>query len=106
MQKYVKDTSNYVALAIFGFSAFTAQPTIAAGVYHLLLILPLLFVLKLLGHYEGYLEARDDYAPGQPIKGHFLYKFVGWLEEPHFGVRGIWILLGVIVILTIYSKFA
>ena len=57
-----KDMSNYIALGILAASGFTAQPTIASGVYHLFIILPLLFVLKLFGHLEGYRQARDDYA--------------------------------------------
>ncbi len=103
MEKYTKDMSNYIALAVLAASGFTAQPTIASGFYHLFIILPLLFVLKLFGHLEGYRQARDDYAPGQPIKGHTLYRFIEWMEVPHFGVRGIWVVLGVVVALAVYS---
>ncbi len=99
------DMSTKLALVILAASGFTASPTIASGVYHLFIIFPLLFVLKLFGHLEGYREARDDYAPGQPIKGHALYKFIGWLETPYFGVRGIWVVLGLIVVLMTYSRF-
>jgi len=105
MEKYKNNMSNYIALAILAASGFTAQPTIASGVYHLFIILPLLFVLQLFGHVEGYRQGRDDFAPEQPIKGHILYKFVEWLENPHFGVRGIWIVLGLVVVLTVYSHF-
>lgn len=103
--KYTKDMSNYIALGILAASGFTAQPTIASGIYHLFIILPLLFVLKVFGHLEGYREARDDYAPGQPIKGHPLYKVVEWLETPHLGVRGVWVVLGIATVWTIYSRF-
>src|SRR5260221_9728378 len=100
-----KDMSNYIALGILAASGFTAQPTIASGVYHLFIILPLLFVLKLFGHLEGYRQARDDYAPGQPIKGHTLYRFVEFMETPYFGVRGIWAVLGLVVAWMVYSRF-
>ena|SRR5258706_8542486 len=105
MEKYKKDISNYLALAALIGAGFIAQPTIASGVYLAFIILPLVFVLKVFAHFEGYRQARDEYAPRQPIKGHAVYRIVEWMETPHFGVRGIWFALGLIVILMVYSRF-
>lgn len=105
VKNHLQERSTVIALAILAASGFTAQPTIAAGFYHLFIIFPMLFVLKLYCHVEGYGKARDDYAPGQPIKGHPLYRFVEWLDTPHFGVRGIWIVVTLFTALVIYSRF-
>lgn len=105
MYKYTKNTSNYILVGVLAGAGFIAQPTIASGIYLLFIILPGLLVLKLYGHYEGYQEAHGDYAPEQPIKGHMLYQLVEWLETPHFGIKGIWVVLGVVVALTFYRWF-
>jgi hypothetical protein len=105
MNRYVSNTSTIIALVILAASGFTAYPTLASGFYHLFIIFPLLFVHQLFSHVEGYRQARDDYAPGQSIKGRILYRFVEWVETPHLGVRGIWIVLMVIMTLSIYVHF-
>lgn len=100
-----QNISTYFALFLIAASGFTSYPSLASGFYHLFIITPLAFILVLLAHLEGYREARDDYAPQQPIKGHKLYKFVEWMETPHFGVRGVWIALAALIVATAYSRW-
>lgn len=95
--------STYTALALLAASAFTAQPSLAAFIDHVVFIVPLLIFLVWIARSEGYKEARDQYAPGKPIIGHYGYRISEWLENTHFGVRGIWVVLGLVVMLFIYK---
>lgn len=55
----VRHWSAYVALAVWGASGFMASPTIASGVYHLVVIPPLLALLVALAHWEGARKAKS-----------------------------------------------
>lgn len=105
MPMKVQNMSTFAAFFIIAASGFTASPTIASGFYHLFIITPLAFIIILLAHLEGYEQARDDYAPGQPIKGHKLYKVVEWLKTPHMGVRGVWFAAGALLIIIVFGRF-
>jgi hypothetical protein len=96
--------STIIVAIVFGFSAFSAQPTIASGLYHFFLVLPGLFIIKLVSDFEGYKKARDELAPGKPL-GHSVYRVIEWMETPHLGLLGVWYVVILAALLMIYKLF-
>lgn len=50
---WLKHPSTYTAFAIWGATGFMAQPTLASGVVHLILVPPMLFLNNWLSRREG-----------------------------------------------------